>query len=129
MGIFEDLQAGIDNVVATAGSSVVGIGQRQRGSGFVVADGRVVTNAHNIRGDEVTVTFADGRSVRGRVTGVDVDGDLAAIDVDTAGAKALEWADAASVRVGTVVFGAAGSPNGGTRVTVGTVSAIARAFR
>src|SRR5947209_20128107 len=112
MSVLEELQSAITSVADKAGTAVVGIGSRQRGSGFVVADGRVVTNAHNIRGDEVTVTFADGRSVRGRVTGVDVDGDLAAIDVDTAGAKALEWADASSVRVGTVVFGAAGSPNG-----------------
>ena len=36
---------------------------RQRGSAASSsADGRVLTNAHNLRGDEVTVTFADGRS-------------------------------------------------------------------
>jgi serine protease Do len=129
MGIIEELQGAIDQVVGVAGSSVVGIGRRQRGSGVVVADGRVVTNAHNIRGDEVTVTFADGRTATGRVAGVDVDGDLAAIDVDTSGATALAWADGGEATVGTVVFGAAASPNGGTRVTVGTVSAVARAFR
>ena len=36
---------------------------------------------------------------------------------------------ATALGVGTVVFGAAASPSGGTRVTVGTVSAVARAFR
>ena len=36
-------------------------------SGVVIADGQVLTNAHNLRGDEVTVTFADGRSTRGTV--------------------------------------------------------------
>ena len=129
MSVVQDLQAAITTVAAAAGSSVVGIGSRQRGSGVVIGEGRVVTNAHNIRGDQVTVTFADGRSVHGSLAGIDVDGDLAVINVDTAGTPALEWAGGDPLTVGTVVFGAAGSPNGGTRVTVGTVSAVARAFR
>lgn len=129
MGVIEELQSAITDVANAAGASVVGIGSRHRGSGIVVADGRVVTNAHNIRGDQVTVTFADGRSVKGSLAGIDVDGDLAVINVDTAGAKGLEWGSGDALTVGTVVFGAAGSPNGGTRVTVGTVSAVARAFR
>jgi S1-C subfamily serine protease len=89
----------------------------------------VVTNAHNIRGDQVTVTFADGRSTRGTLAGIDVDGDLAVINVDTASARAISWAAGDGLAVGAVVFGAAGSQSGGTRVTVGTVSAVARAFR
>ena len=129
MGVIEELQAAIHEVAAAAGQSVVAIGSRLRGSGVVVADGRVVTNAHNIRGGEVTVTFADGRSVRGTVAGVDVDGDLAVINVDTAGARPLDWGTGDALTVGSVVFGAAASPNGGTRVTIGTVSAVARAFR
>jgi serine protease Do len=129
MGVIEDLQKAITSVATAAGGSVVGIGSRQRGSGIVIGDGRVVTNAHNIRGDQVTVTFGDGRSVRGSLAGVDVDGDLAVINVDTTGARALEWGSGDELTVGTVVFGAAGSTSGGTRVTVGTVSAVARAFR
>jgi S1-C subfamily serine protease len=75
------------------------------------------------------VTFADGRSTRGRVAGADWDGDLAVVSVATEGASALEWADASAASVGTIVFGAAATAGGGTRVTLGTVSAIARAFR
>jgi serine protease Do len=129
MSLISELEAAIDSVAATAGPSVVGIGSRQRGSGIVIGDGRVLTNAHNIRGDEVTVTFADGRSIRGSVAGIDVDGDLAVINVDTAGAAALTWAEGDRVATGTVVFGASASPNGGTRVTFGTISGIAREFR
>jgi len=129
MSVIEDLQAAIERVATTAGPSVVGIGSRLRGSGLVVGDGRVLTNAHNIRGDQVTVTFADGRSVVGSLAGVDVDGDLAVINVDTAGVPALTWGGDDGVATGTVVFGAAASPNGGVRVTFGTVSAVARAFR
>jgi serine protease Do len=125
----DELQSTITTLADRVAPSVVGIGSRQRGSGLVVGDGKVLTNAHNVRGDEVTVTFADGRSARGRLAGIDVDGDLAVIDVDTAGAAALEWGDGAAATPGTLVFGLASAPGGGARVTFGTISAIARAFR
>ncbi|HLX35447.1 MAG TPA: trypsin-like peptidase domain-containing protein [Candidatus Limnocylindrales bacterium] len=129
MTALDDLQSAITAVAEVAGTAIVGIGSRQRGSGVVIADGRVLTNAHNIRGEEVTVTFADGRSTRGRVGGVDVDGDLAVVSVDTSGATALDWGDGSAITPGAIVFGAAATPGGGTRVTLGTVSAISRAFR
>jgi serine protease Do len=129
MSVIEDLQVAIGRVATAAGPSVVGIGSRLRGSGLVVGDGRVLTNAHNVRGDQVTVRFTDGRSVVGTLAGVDVDGDLAVVNVDTAGAPALTWGAGDGLATGTVVFGAAASPSGGVRVTFGTVSAVARAFR
>ena len=106
MSTIEDLQSAISSVATKVGPTVVGIGAHQRGSGVVVAKGKVLTNAHNIRGDEVTVTFADGRSTKGRLAGIDIDGDLAVVDVDTASAKPLEWGDGGSAEPGAVVFGA-----------------------
>ena len=129
MTLIEDLQGAIQGALAKAGPSVVGIGRHQRGSGVVVADGRVLTNAHNLRGDEVTVTFADGRSAVGTVVGVDHDGDLAVVSVDTTGAAPIEWAADASLGVGAIVFGLAASRSAGTRITLGSVSAVGRAFR
>ena len=129
MSVIEELQTAVSTVAASIGPSIVGIGRGTRGSGVVIAAGKVLTNAHNIRGDEVTVTFADGRRTRGTVAGFDGDGDLAVIDVDTAAAAPLDWADGADLSVGTAVFGAGASHGGGTRVTFGLVSAIARAFR
>jgi serine protease Do len=129
MSVIDELQSAISAVAERAGPSVVGIGRRRRGSGVVVGDGTVLTNAHNLRGDEVTITFADGRSTRGHVAGVDLDGDLAVVSVDTAGATPLAWGDGAGAAVGAVVFGAAATTGGGARVTVGTISAVARAFR
>jgi len=128
MSLLDDLSAAITGAAVAASPSVVGIGARLRGSGVVVGPDRVLTNAHNLRGDEPTVTFADGRSLRGRVAGVDLDGDLAVIEVDTAGAPALPWSDG-TVAVGAVVFGVSAASGGPARVTVGTVSAVARAFR
>ena len=121
MGTLEDLQSAVTTVAERAGSGIVGIGRGSRGSGIVIADGKVLTNAHNLRGDDVTVTFADGRRTRGTVSGVDGDGDLAVVDVDTTGATALEWGDGESLALGSAVFGAAASHGGGTRVTFGLV--------
>ena len=69
MSILDDLSSAITAAAAAASPSVVGIGSRTRGSGVVVGVNRVLTNAHNLRGEEVTVSFADGRSLRGRVAG------------------------------------------------------------
>ena len=128
MSILDELSSAISSVHATAGPAVVGIGQHIRGSGVVIADRRVLTNAHNLRGDEVTVTFRDGRSERGTVRGVDPDGDLAVVEVDTAGATPLAWSDTEAA-IGDVVFGLASTGAGAARVSAGTVSAIEQTFR
>ena len=94
---------------------------------MVVGPGLVVTNAHNLRGSQVTVTFADGRQETGSVAGADLDGDLAVIEVPTGDIEPLEWADTAA-EVGTPVFAVGGSPFG-PRVTFGLVSAVGQAFR
>ncbi len=129
MHAIEELQLAVGSIAQRVGPSIVGIGRGTRGSGVVIGAGKVLTNAHNLRGDEVTVSFADGRRTRGAVAGYDGDGDLAVVDVDTAGATPLEWADGAGLAVGTAVFGAAARHDGGTRFTFGLVSAVAREFR
>jgi serine protease Do len=129
MSSLEELGSAIATVAERVGTSIVGVGRDGRGSGVVVADGQVLTNAHNLRGREVTITFSDGRSTRGEVRGVDGDGDLAVIAVDTAGANAVEWGTADGVGIGDPVFGAGATFGGGARVTVGFVSSVARSFR
>jgi S1-C subfamily serine protease len=129
MAILDEIGANIRQLAEGAGASVVGIGQRWgAGSGIVLADGQVLTNAHNVRGDQVSVTFADDRTVEGTVAGRDVDGDLAVISVDTGGAAALTWASA-PVQLGTPVFALANPGGRGLRVTYGFVSGIERSFR
>jgi S1-C subfamily serine protease len=128
MSVLAELQAAVAAVASTAAPSIVGIGSRNRGSGVVIADGAVLTNAHNLRGREVTVRFAGGRTARGTVSGVDWDGDLAVVAVDTAGTAPVAWA-AAGATIGSAVFAAAATPTGGTRVSFGFVSSVERAFR
>jgi S1-C subfamily serine protease len=130
MTILDEIQASIRQHAEGAGSSVAGIGQRWGvGLGIVLAEGRVLTNAHNVRGDQVAVTFADGRAAEGSVAGQDLDGDLAVIEVDTGGAPALAWADGASAAIGTPVFALSNRGGRGLRVTFGFVSGMHRAFR
>lgn len=128
MSVLDELSTSIRAVHEVAAPGVVGVGRRIRGSGVVIGANRVLTNAHNLRGDEVTITFRDGRSSRGVVKGVDADGDLAVIEVDTAGGAPIAWSDA-DPAVGDVVFGLAATGSGAARVTAGTVSAIEQAFR
>jgi serine protease Do len=130
MAILDEIGASIRQLAEGAGPSVVGIGQRWGvGSGIVLEEGKVLTNAHNVRGDKVTVTFADGRAAEGTVAGQDVDGDLAVISVDTGGVPALPWADDAAAEIGTAVFALANPGGRGLRVTFGFVSGVERTFR
>jgi serine protease Do len=130
MTILDEVGASIRQLAEGAGASVVGIGQRWgAGSGIVLGEGQVLTNAHNVRGGQVTVTFADGRTAEGSVAGHDVDSDLAVISVDTGETPALPWASRASVELGKPVFALANPGGRGLRVTFGFLSGVERTFR
>ena len=130
MATLEDVRDRIVDLSERVGGAVVGIGHRWAvGSGVVVGPGRVVTNAHNIRRDEVTVTFADGRSATGRPVGVDVDGDVAVVEVDTGGVEPVALNGDSQVGIGTPVFALANPGGRGLRVTFGFVSGTERSFR
>jgi serine protease Do len=128
--ILDEIGSSIRQLAEGAGTSVVGIGQRWgAGSGIVLGESRVLTNAHNVRGDRVTVSFGGGRTAEGSVAGRDIDGDLAVIDVDTGGIPALPWADGTAAELGMPVFALANPGGRGLRVTFGFISGIERTFR
>jgi serine protease Do len=129
MAGMDDVQSAVKAVAERAGPAVVGIGPGWgQGSGVVVADGVVLTNAHNLRGEDVSVSLGDDRTVAAELSGVDIDGDVAVLAVDSAGIRPVEWAETPP-GLGAVVFGLANPGGRGLRVTVGTVSAVGRAFR
>lgn len=130
MPVLEEIREAIATVAESAARSVVRIGRDGgRGAGVVVRDGLVLTSAHNLRGPTVTVTFADGRAATGEVRAADIEGDLAAVAVDTAGARAIRW-EPSEPALGQVVFALGpGRGAGGPRVTAGHVSALEAAFR
>ena len=131
MTALAELESTIQTAAEKVGPAVVGLGRGWGlGTGVVVAAGRVLTNAHNLRGDEATVTFAGGRRETGRVAGVDLDVDLAAIEVDTGDVEPVAWdPEAGPPALGTAVLALANPGGRGLRVTTGFVSSAERRFR
>jgi serine protease Do len=132
MSVLDELQGAVVRAAEQVGPAVVGLGRGWgRGSGVVTAAGVVLTNAHVLRGEEVAVTFADGRTEHGRVAGADADLDLAAIAVDTGDTAPVAWEPERldQVGVGEPVFALANPGGRGLRTTFGLVSATGRSFR
>ncbi len=126
MSVLEELQQATADVVASAGPAVVGLRFGWRpASGVVIATDRVLTCAHSVRGDEVAVTFADGRRAQGRPVALDVPGDLAVVAVETGGAPAIAWHDG-EPQLGTPVFALARLGDGGLRERPGRSRSAAR---
>jgi serine protease Do len=129
-----ELEGSVQAAAERTGPAVVGLGRGWGvGSGVVIAPGRVLTNAHNLRHDETTVTFHDGRRESGRVTGSDSDLDIAVIDVDTAEIEPVSWggedSSGGQPAIGRAVLALANPGGRGLRVTPGFVSSSARSFR
>jgi serine protease Do len=131
-GFLSHLEAAVQAVAERVAPAVVGLGRGWgRGSGVVIGDGRVLTNAHVLRGDEVAVRRSDGEVALGRVTALDDALDVAVVAVDTGGAPAVAWEPAAveEVRAGRAVFALANPGGRGLRTTFGLVTATGRSFR
>ena len=129
MSAVQEMGAAIRTAAQRAGGAVVGMGERWgAGSGLVVAEGKVLTNAHNVRGDTPTVTFSDGRSVDATPAGIDPDGDLAVLDADTGDLPVIEWAETPAA-LGSAVVALANPGGRGLRASLGFVSGTERAFR
>ena len=132
MSVVDELKNAVAGAAEAVGPSVVGLGRGWgRGSGVVTAPGVVLTNAHVLRGDEVAVAFADGRTELGRVAGADADLDLAAIAVETGDAPPVAWDPErpGAVGIGEPVIALANPGGRGLRATFGLVSATGRSFR
>ena len=125
--LLDELETAAAAVAERVGDATVAIGRSARGSGVVVAEGRVLTNAHNLRDRTTQVSFADGRKVQATVLAVDEAFDLAVLEVDTAQVAPLDWAEQ-SPGVGAAVFALARGVRG-ARLSVGFVSATGRSFR
>ena len=145
MNAVTTLQDAIAGAAERVGPSVVGLGRGWgHGSGVVIADGHVLTSAHSLRRDEVTVSFADGRREIATVAGVDTDNDLAVLAVDTGDAPPVAWEPAggdsageaasgggspAELGIGSPVIALANPGGRGLRATLGFVSSGERSFR
>lgn len=105
--------------------------QQSLGSGVIVrADGLILTNNHVVRdGTDIVVALNDKREFKAKVVVADVHTDLAVLKIDTKGEKlpVVEFGNSDALQVGDLVL-AIGDPFGvGQTVTMGIVSALARA--
>ncbi|HVF32041.1 MAG TPA: MarP family serine protease [Acidimicrobiales bacterium] len=75
----------------------------QEGSGFVISEDVVVTNAHVVAGeDDIDVVRPDGKRLRASVAVFDASRDLAVLRVDKLGLPVLDRADAKAGSTGAV---------------------------
>jgi serine protease Do len=127
-----EFESAIQAAVQRTGPAVVGLhGRWGGGSGTVIAPGRVLTNAHNLRHPEVTVIFSDGRSETARVSGTDAGLDLAVLEVDTGQVDPIARPSEqdAPVTVGRPILALANPGGRGLHVTPGFVSSVTASFR
>ncbi|HWA74720.1 MAG TPA: Do family serine endopeptidase [Polyangiaceae bacterium] len=99
------------------------------GSGVLVGQGLILTNAHVVAGaSELQVTSEGGRAIAAKLLGSDPKSDLAVLRVtgDASNLPHLEFASSSRLRLGELVL-AIGNPFGvGETVTLGIVSAKGR---
>jgi serine protease Do len=130
MEVLTSFQEAIAGAAERVGPSVVGLGRGWGlGSGVVIGEGHVLTNAHNVRREQVTVVFADGRRETGEWTAADPDLDLAVISVDTGDAEPVAWEPGDAPGTGTPVLALANPGGRGLRTTLGFVTSDGRSFR
>ncbi|MCI0814820.1 MAG: trypsin-like peptidase domain-containing protein [Chloroflexi bacterium] len=105
------------------------------GTGFIIDEaGYIVTNNHVISFDngqpagEIEVTLSDGRTFDAEIIGRDARTDVAVLQIDATGLKAVPLGTSSSLRVGQEVLTMGNALNlvGGPTVTKGVVSAVNR---
>lgn len=102
--------------------------ERGTGSGFILsADGQLLTNAHVVaQADTVEVTLKDGRTFEGKVVGVDIASDVAAVKIPAYQLPTVKLGNSRNVTPGQWAI-AIGNPLGlDNTVTIGIISAINR---
>lgn len=119
---FSELSEQMANAVEAAAASVLTVHGARPVSGTVVGPDRVLTAAHVLPADEVTLRTPDGREVTGTVAGRDPSSDLALLRVAGLGLPAL--AAGGGVRVGELLL-AVGRPPHGIQATLGLLERAA----
>ena len=127
-----ELSSQLAAAVESAGRSIVAIHARRRipSSGIIWRDGVIVSASHTVRSEgEISVTLADGASVKATIAGRDSATDLIVLRVKgNSAAKAAPRADASALRVGSLVL-AVGRPGRDVSASFGIISAVGEGWR
>ena len=102
--------------------------EQSQGSGFIFADGLVMTNAHVVNGmDKVVVGLTNGKKLQGKLIGQDLFTDLAVLKVEGKGPWPIaKLGDSTKIKVGDWAI-AVGNPFGlENTVTLGIISNLKR---
>jgi S1-C subfamily serine protease len=98
------------------------------GSGFIINNnGQIITNAHVVAGaTKVTVTLKDGRTIAGKVKGLDRVTDVAVIEINQKNLPSIQIGNSERIKPGEWAI-AIGNPLGlDNTVTAGIISATGR---
>ena len=102
--------------------------EQSQGSGFIFADGLVMTNAHVVNGsDKLIVGLTNGKKLKGKLVGEDSFTDLAVLKLEGEGPwPKAKLGDSAKIKVGDWAI-AVGNPFGlENTVTLGIISNLKR---
>ena len=102
--------------------------EQSQGSGFIFADGLVITNAHVVKGsDRVIVGLTNGKKLKGKLVGQDFFTDLAVLKIEGKGPwPKAKLGDSTKIKVGDWAI-AVGNPFGlENTVTLGIISNLKR---
>jgi serine protease DegQ len=93
----------------------------------VSREGYILTNDHVVEGvTDIQVTLHDGRTIPGKIVGLDPDTDLAVVRVAATGLTPITFGQSEKAQVGDIVL-AIGDPfSVGQTVTMGIISAVGR---
>lgn len=138
-GALAQLSAGLADAVERAGAAVVRV-EARRGNGATgivwSSAGQIVAADHTIeREDDITVGFADGRTLAAKLVARDPGTDLALLTIETAdpaGAPTfapIARGSDADVRVGHLVLALGRPGTGGVMASLGIVSALGGPWR
>ena len=102
--------------------------EQSQGSGFIFADGLIMTNAHVVNGsDKVIVGLTNGKKIQGKLIGQDFFTDLALLKIEGKGPwPKAKLGDSTKIKVGDWAI-AVGNPFGlENTVTLGIISNLKR---
>lgn len=113
-----DLSNELADAVQAASKSIVSVRGERPISGTAIGGGHVLTVAHVLHSDDLTVVTSDGKELKASVVGRDPTSDLALLKVDGLDVPALSAST--GTRIGELLL-AVGQPPHGTQATLGFV--------